>query len=188
MIFIKLFFEYFKIGLFSIGGGLATLPFIYELQVKYPDWLSTADITNMIAVSESTPGPMGVNMATYVGNMVGGLPGGIVATLGLVSPSIIVIAIVAHFLRKFKDSPIVEAVMSGLRPASLALVCVATVSVARAAILRTELYEQTGVLLDLFDIRHIILAIILFVAMRKIDIHPIWYIVIAAVVGIVFKF
>ena len=70
MIYLKLFFEYFKIGLFSVGGGLATLPFIYELQSTYPTWFTLNDITNMIAVSESTPGPMGVNMATYVGNLV----------------------------------------------------------------------------------------------------------------------
>ncbi len=188
MIYLKLFFEYFKIGLFSVGGGLATLPFIYELQSKYPTWFTLNDITNMIAVSESTPGPMGVNMATYVGNLVGGLPGGIIATLGLVAPSIIVIEIVAHFLKKFKDSPIVEAAMTGLRPASLALVCVATVSVAKAAIFRTELYEKTGVLLDFFDFRHIILAVILFVMMRKTNIHPIFYIIIAAAIGIILKF
>ena len=97
MIYLILFLEFFKIGLFSVGGGLATLPFLYELANKYP-WLTTNNIADMIAVSESTPGPIGVNMATYAGFHASGLLGGIISTLGLVTPSIIVIIIIAGIL------------------------------------------------------------------------------------------
>ena len=92
MIYLRLFWEFFKVGLFSVGGGLATLPFLYSLGAK-TGWFSTADVANMLAVSESTPGPIGVNMATYVGFDCGGVLGGVVATLGLVTPSVIVIAV-----------------------------------------------------------------------------------------------
>ena len=112
MIFLRLFFEFFKTGLFSIGGGLATIPFLQDMG-EATGWFTNQELTTMIAVSESTPGPMGVNMATYVGyhmgcNTVlgpaGGILGAVIATLGLVAPSIIVILIIARFLQKFRHS------------------------------------------------------------------------------------
>ncbi len=186
MLYLRLFIEYCKIGLFSIGGGLATLPFIYELMYK-TGWFDMTDITNMVAVSESTPGPMGVNMATYVGNIIGGIPGGIIATLGLVSPSLIIIIIVAHFLKKFKESQLVNSIMVGLRPASMGLIISASLSVALVALFNTELYKTSGQIVDLFNIKAIIFAIILIIAMRKTKLHPICFIGIAAIVGIVLK-
>ena len=140
MIFLRLFFEFFKTGLFSIGGGLATIPFLQDMG-EATGWFTNQELTTMIAVSESTPGPMGVNMATYVGyhmgcNTVlgpaGGILGAVIATLGLVAPSIIVILIIARFLQKFRHSRTVEAAFQGLRPASTALIVVAGLSV-RAA-------------------------------------------------------
>ena len=128
MIYIQLFYEFFKTGLFAIGGGLATLPFLYNLSDK-TGWFTHTDLTNMIAVSESTPGPLGVNTATYVGFTVGGLPGAIVATLGLVAPSIIVILIIASFLKAFRDSRIVDSAFYGLRPASTGLIAAAGIPV-----------------------------------------------------------
>ena len=86
MTYLLLFYEFFKTGLFAVGGGLATLPFIYDMSARYPEWLSIGDISNMIAVSESTPGPMGVNMATYTGYTVGGVLGSLCATIGVVLP------------------------------------------------------------------------------------------------------
>ena len=94
MLIVRLFYEFFKIGLFAIGGGMATLPFLYNLAGTHPDWFNTSQLMDMVAVSESTPGPMGVNMSTYVGFTTGGVFGGVCATLGLVIPSIIVILIV----------------------------------------------------------------------------------------------
>ena len=184
---LQLYIEFFKIGLFSIGGGLATIPFIKELMEK-THWFTMSDVSNMIAVSECTPGPMGVNMATYVGNVIAGFAGGIIATLGLISPSIIVIIIVAHFLKKFKDSPAVQGMMLGLRPASTGLIIVATVSVALAAIFNQEAYAASGTIIDFFNFKAMGLAAILFIMMRKLKWHPVAFIGIAAVVGVMFKF
>ncbi|MBQ1999797.1 MAG: chromate transporter, partial [Spirochaetales bacterium] len=98
-----LYLEFFKVGLFSIGGGLATIPFLQELSIKY-GWFDQKLFTDMIAISESTPGPIGVNMATYVGYHTAGIPGGIISTLGLISPSIIIILLIACLLTQFKEN------------------------------------------------------------------------------------
>ena len=105
MLYLRLMIEFFKTGLFAIGGGLATLPFLYELSEK-TGWFTTTDISNMIAISESTPGPIGINMSTYVGFHTAGLLGGIVTTLSLVLPSIIIIEIISKVLTKFKESKV----------------------------------------------------------------------------------
>ena len=116
--------EFFKTGLLSVGGGLATLPFLFEMADKYP-WFTRAQLSDMIAVSESTPGPMGVNMATYAGYSAAGIPGAVLATFSLVLPSILVILAVSRFLQRFQDSVIVKRVLSGLRPASVGLIAAA---------------------------------------------------------------
>ena len=122
MTYLLLFYEFFKTGLFAVGGGLATLPFLYDMAARHPEWFTTSQLADMVAVSESTPGPLGVNMATYVGFITGGIPGALVSTIGLVTPSIIIILIVAAFLKRFRDSKLVNAVFYGLRPASTAMV------------------------------------------------------------------
>lgn len=176
---LTLFLEFFKIGLFAVGGGMATLPFLYELADKY-DWVSSADISNLVAISESTPGPLGVNMATYVGFLQSGPIGGIIATLGLVTPSVIVILLVMKILDKFKESPIVKNVFYGLRAASCALISVAGVGVAKIAFFGNDFSE--------FYVKGVILAIAIFFAMKKLKWHPVAFIAISALVGIVFKF
>ena len=113
--------EFFKTGLLSVGGGLATLPFLYEMADKYP-WFTRAQLSDMIAVSESTPGPMGVNMATYAGFAAFGIPGAVLATFSLVLPSILVILLVSRFLQRFQDSTVVQRVLAGLRQASVGLI------------------------------------------------------------------
>ena len=105
-LYLKLFWEFFKVGLFAVGGGMATLPFLKEIGTA-TGWYTYTELMNMLAVSESTPGPIGINMATYVGFTVGGVPGAVIATLGEVTPSIIVILIVAAMLKKFRDSRLV---------------------------------------------------------------------------------
>ena len=145
MIFVQLFLEFCRVGLFSVGGGLATIPFLTDLGER-TGWFTSGQLADMIAISESTPGPMGVNMATYVGFTVGGhsaLPGGsvlgaVVATLGLIFPSIVVILIIAGFLQKFRQSRRVDAVFRGLRPASTALIAVAGISVVEIEIGRAH--------------------------------------------------
>jgi chromate transporter len=192
MIYLILFFEYFKVGLFAVGGGLATLPFLHELIAKY-HWFDVSDLTNMIAVSESTPGPMGVNMSTYAGYVTaGGFPcgilGGLVATLGLVTPSIIVILIISYCLAKFKNSPAVQKVFYGLRPASMGLIAAAGFSVIKSALLNIDLFKQSGNVIDIFNIKAIVLAVVLYAALVKFNKHPIVYIAAAAVAGMLIKF
>ena len=121
MILLRLFYEFFKTGLFSVGGGMATIPFLQHMG-ETTGWFTNQELTTMIAVSESTPGPMGVNMATYVGFTVAGVPGAVIATLGEVTPSIIVILIIAALLRNFRENRYVDRAFYGLRPASTGLI------------------------------------------------------------------
>lgn len=199
MIYLKLFYEFFKTGLFAIGGGLATLPFLEEISQK-TGWFTHAELANMIAVSESSPGPIGVNMATYVGYTTGCLQGGhffgvlgaVVATLGLITPSVIIILIIAAFLRSFRDNKYVNAVFYGLRPASTGLVAAAGLGVVIMSLFNSDLYKSTGSLLDLFQWKAILLAAAILVLTRWVKptkkLHPIIFILGAAVVGIVFHF
>lgn len=180
MILLRLFFEFFKVGLFSVGGGLATLPFLYNISDK-TGWFTHADVTNLIAISESTPGPIGVNAATYVGFLTDGLIGAIVATLGIIAPAIIVILIISRVLDKFQKSTLVQNVFYGLRPASTALIASAGVLVVKNTFF---LISATGVSIQ---IPHLILGVILLILVNKINLHPALYILIAAVVGIIFK-
>ncbi len=199
MIFLRLFFEFFKVGLFSVGGGLAPIPVLQDLGER-TGWFGAEELANMIAVSESTPGPMGVNMSNYVGftcgleqsglGWLGGILGGIVGVLGLITPSIIVILIVAMFLKKFRDSKIVEGVFTGLRPASTALITAAGLSVAAVALLQTVPAPEAGMDRAAPYWPAIAIAVVVFVCMRlpKLKkLHPILYIALAAVVGIVFQ-
>ena len=121
MIYLILAYEFFKIGLFSIGGGMATLPFLMDLTNKY-DWFTVSELTNMVAISESTPGPVGINMATYAGYNAAGVPGAIVATLALTAPALIIIVLIAKFLENFSENKNVKAAFYGIRPAVAALI------------------------------------------------------------------
>ena len=191
MIYLRLFFEFCKIGLFSIGGGLATIPFLTDLGER-TGWFTSGDLANMIAISESTPGPMGVNMATYVGFSSGGVLGGVIATLGLIFPSVVVILIIAKFLQKFRQSKAVDGVFYGLRAASVALITAAMLQVAKIALMFHEvlLPERGVVKTELFYWPAILLAAVIFVLVKFTPLkklHPICFIALAAVVGIIFK-
>lgn len=181
---LQLFWEFFKTGLFAVGGGLATLPFLYDMQVK-TGWFTLDDISNMIAISESTPGPMGVNMATYTGFQSAGVLGGVVAVAGLVVPSIIVIIIVSNILEKFKTNKYVGYAMYGLRAASVGLITVAGLRVAEAAFLRVGLFEKTGAVMDLFNLKAFIFGVVLYIVFKKTNKHPILYIIASGVIGVV---
>lgn len=190
-LYLRLFWEFFKTGLFAVGGGLATLPFMYDISDK-TGWFTHSMLADMVAVSESTPGPIGVNMATYVGFVTGGIPGAVVATVGLVTPSVILILLIARVLKAFRENQYVDAGFYGLRPCSVGLIAAAGVLVIKLALFNTELYASTGALLDLFNFKALILAAVLLVATRCIKklkgLHPIVFILASAVIGIVFSF
>lgn len=189
MIYLQLFYNFFITGLFSIGGGLATLPFLYDLSDK-TGWFTHAELANMLAVSESTPGAIGINMSTYVGFEVASLPGGITATLGLISPGIIIILIVAKILEKFRQNRYIQWVLYGLRAASIALITAAGLSVIQISLIHYKLIGQSGITaLDIFDIKGLFLAAMLILVSQKWKkIHPIVWIAISAVIGILFRF
>ena len=186
MICLKLFYEFFKTGLFAIGGGLATLPFLSDMGER-TGWFTQAQLADMLAVSESTPGPVGVNMATYVGFESAGVPGAVIATLGLVTPSIVVILIVASFLKAFRTNKYVDAAFYGLRPASTAMVASAGIGVVLLSLVNTA-----GVGLAIFQWKEIALAAVILVLTRWVPatkkLHPIVFIGAAAVVGVLFHF
>lgn len=185
MLYLRLFFEFCKVGLFSVGGGLATIPFLADLGER-TGWFTSGQLADMIAISESTPGPMGVNMATYVGFTTGGVPGGVIATLGLIFPSIVVILIIAKFLRKFRQSKAVDGVFYGLRAASAALITAALLQVARIALLREG--EHFG--LSAFHWPAILLAAAVFVLVKFSPLkklHPILFIAVSALFGVILQ-
>ncbi len=190
-LYLRLFWEFFKTGLFAVGGGMATLPFMYDISDK-TGWFTHSMLADMVAVSESTPGPIGVNMATYVGFVTGGVPGAVIATVGLVTPSVIVILLIARVLKAFRENQYVDAGFYGLRPCSIGLIAAAGVLVIKLALFNTELYASTGAIADLFNVKALILAAVLLAATRCIKklkgLHPIVFILASAVIGIVFSF
>ena len=183
MIYLSLFIEFFKIGLFALGGGLATLPFLYALANKYT-WFTANDLPNMVAISQATPGPIGINMATYAGFNTAGLVGSLIATLALVTPSVIIIMIIASFFDKFKQNSYVESAFYGLRPAVTALIALSGFEVLKVSIFTFARYQTTGLLLDLIDLKALILFILLIIIVTKTKLHPILFIVLGALVGI----
>lgn len=187
MLYLRLFYEFAKAGLFAVGGGLATLPFLTAMSEK-TGWFTAEQLADMVAVSESTPGPIGVNMATYVGYNTAGILGSIIATLGLIFPSLIIIIIISKILSKFKDNKQIKDAFYGLRPASTALIAAAGIGFLDLAIFDKELFAVTGSIIDLINIKAFIMAGIIFVAIRKTKIHPIAFIILSAIIGVIFKF
>lgn len=198
MIFIRLFIEFFKVGLFSIGGGMATVPFLQSMAAK-TQWFTSAQLADMIAVSESTPGPLGVNMASYVGYTTGTLCGGVgfgilgsvIATVGLITPSIIIIISISYFLDKFRKSKYVDAAFYGLRPASVGLIGAAGISIVLLCFFNLESIYKISSNTN-FDLKNIILAFVILILTRWIPktkkLHPIIFIIFSAIIGIIFKF
>ena len=191
MIYLSLFWEFFKTGLFSVGGGMATLPFLYKM-AETKGWFTAAQLADMVAVSESTPGPIGINMATYVGFLTGGIPGSVIATLGLVTPSVIIILLIAGVLEKFRSNKTVDAGFYGLRPCSVGLIAAAGLLVVKIALFHFDAFAETGKWLDALNIKAILLAAVLLVLTRCVKplkkLHPVFFILASAVAGIVFRF
>lgn len=197
MILCKLFWEFCKTGLFAIGGGMATVPFLREIADK-TGWFTAGQLADMIAVSESTPGPLGVNMATYVGYTVGlsrlgspwmGIVGAVTATLGLIFPSIVIVLCISFFLKRFRTSTLVDAALYGLRPASVALISAAGVEIVLFAILRVDSIYQIGA--AQLSWKSVALAAGVYAGTNLIPtlkkLHPIWFILLSAIVGVLLK-
>lgn len=209
-IFFKLYFQFFKVGFLAFGGGLATIPFLQELG-NATGWFSAEELANMIAVSESTPGAMGINMSTYVGytvinnafgNYFLSFVGSMISTLGLVTPSIVVIEIVALFLNKFKTNKWVEYAFYGLRAASIGLMIAAAYSILEISLMQNsdivQVFKDTfdgihlktffpnlGLSLDkIFNWKNIAVGTIIGITIFKYKKHPILYIACGAVLGI----
>lgn len=202
LVYVQLFWKFFKTGLFAVGGGMATIPFLYELSDQ-TGWFTYQDLANMIAVGESTPGPIGVNMATYAGfvtgakqnGIAGAVLGAVTATAGLITPSVIVILIVAAFLKSFRNNKQIGQAFYGLRPASAGLIAAAGITVAGSALFVSEQGTEglfVAVQPDFaVNWKGWILAAVLWLLTNKVrktkKLHPIWLIGLSAAAGIFFQ-
>ncbi len=186
---LRICFEFFKTGLFSVGGGLATLPFLVRMSNHHPEWFSHSDLANMVAVAESTPGPMGVNMSTYAGYFSHGVIGGILTTLSLVTPSFVVVLIISRIWEKYKTNEKVQKAFASIRAAAIGLLFSACFSVFIAAVFPG--FVGTGLpSFQNFNLLYFALFAVAFVIMNikpLKKIHPIAYIAVGAVIGIVFS-
>lgn len=183
MIYLILAYEFFKIGLFSIGGGMATLPFLMDLANKY-DWFTVSELTNMVAISESTPGPVGINMATYAGYNAAGVLGAIVATLALTAPAWIIIILIAKFLENFSENANVKAAFYGIRPAVAALIGYAVWELLKIAIVAVS---GGQVQVNLTNVAVCGVTFVLLQVKKLGKLHPLVLIAAGACVGIVLK-
>ena len=183
MIYLQLAFEFFKIGLFSVGGGMATLPFLMDLTTKY-DWYTASELANMVAISESTPGPVGINMATYAGYQAAGVAGSLAATLSLVAPALIIMIIIAKFLENFSENKTVKAAFYGIRPAVAALIGYAVWELLKIALITVE---NGSIEINYLNVV-ICLGTLCLLQIKKLGkLHPLVWIVAGAIIGIVFK-
>lgn len=180
---LSLFWEFFKIGLFAVGGGPATLPFLMDLAVTHT-WYTMAELTDMIAVSESTPGPLGLNMATYAGFQAMGPVGGLIASFGLTLPSVIVITLIARFLEDFSKNTYVQAAFKGIRPAVTALIGAAVFDLCKVSLLvETDAGVSPAV-------GSMVIAVVVFglLQVKKLNkFHPALWFLVGAVIGVIFR-
>ena len=176
MIYIKLFFEFFKIGLFTFGGGMATIPYLIDLAEK-TGWYEVESIPTIIAVSEPVPGPIGLNMATHVGYQVAGIAGAILATIGEILPSIIIIVLVSRFIVKFKDNITVSNAFNGIRPSVAGLLLAVGLSLLYGSVMNHESINYLN----------LVLFIITMIGIRKYKLHPAVYTFTLGFLGIILK-
>lgn len=182
---LRMMWEFFKAGLFAVGGGMATIPFLQEMGEKY-GYFTNEELLDMIAVSESTPGAIGINMATYAGIKAHGPLGGILATLSLVAGPIIIVLIIARAIKAFKDSKIVKDAFTTLRPATAGLILGAMFTVLVITLFDIESYQSTGQILQILrPIPIVLFGIFLFFLFKFKKISPVWIIFSGAILGIV---
>ena len=188
MIYLQLIFEFFKTGLFAIGGGLATIPFLKEISAKHPEWFTLEELTDFIAVSESTPGPIGINIATYVGCKTAGVFGGLIASLALVAPSVIIVLIISRFLQSFRENIYVDSAMRGIRPSTVGLISGAMYGVFVTVLFNAAKYEEVGNFFKSVNVIQLALMALFIAAIAFFKkVHPIVFIAVGACLGIILK-
>ncbi|HUM83487.1 MAG TPA: chromate transporter [Lachnospiraceae bacterium] len=180
MIFFELFWTFFKIGAFTIGGGYAMLPLI-ESEVTRKGWMTMEEVVNFVAVSESTPGPFAVNVSTYIGAETGGVFGAVCATTGVILPSFIIILVIAHFLKAFRENKYVQGFLGGLKPVVVSLIASAVISVG-SSVFFPDGFSLSTFAGGAFLVSFFIFLAALVAAFKKM--HPILIILAAAALGI----
>lgn len=185
MILFFLCMEFAKIGFFSLGGGYATLPFLYHMSEVY-GWFSPLELSRMLAISSITPGPVGLNVATFAGFKTAGILGSIVATMSIMLPSFFMIIIISKMLKKFKDSPCMCSVMYALRPATAAMLAAVALRLFRDVIIRNPDFSGFNFLQmqNFIDIKGFLLLVILFILSLKLKKDPLVFLAFGAIAGI----
>lgn len=186
MVYLYLALEFFKTGLFAVGGGMATLPFLFEMAERYP-WFDAKMLTDMIAISQSTPGPIGINMSTFAGYAAGGVLGAFIATVSLVLPSLIIICIIAHMLERFSQNQYVQGAFLGLRPAVTGLILAASMPILKLCLLNEGTIDFEENMISQINYLSVIMLIVMYIAVVKLKKHPIMYIIAGAALGILLR-
>jgi len=186
-----LYIEFFKIGVFAVGGGLATLPFLFLMAndrftfIQRTGWISTEQVGNFLAIAQCSPGAVGVNISAQTGFLYNGIPGGIAAVLGLISPAIIIISIIAGPLQSFKENRVSVAVFSGLRPAAAGLLTAAGLGVWRLALYNDAATSGNGAWYGVIRWRESLVCLVIYLLIVKFKGHPVIYVALGAITGIV---
>ena len=183
MIYLELFWSFLKIGLFSFGGGYAAMPLIQEQVVSSHNWLSMAEFTDLITISQMTPGPIAVNSATFVGIRIAGIPGAVAATAGCVLPSCIIIFILAGLYLRYRNGSLLNSALTALRPAVVAMIASAGLSVLLTAFFRNE-QELT---LSSIQWEMVFISILCFFLLRKTKVSPVAVMLLAGVIKVLFS-
>ena len=180
MIYLQLFWSFIQIGMFSFGGGYAAMPLIQGQVVTDHGWLTMSEFTDLITISQMTPGPIAVNSATFVGLKIAGIPGAVVATLGCILPSCIIVTVLAKLYLKYREMDMLQGILGGIRPAVVALIGSAGIS-----ILQTAFWEASGKMV-ISDTSWLMVGIfvVCVVLLRKVKMNPIWVMVLAGVMKV----
>ncbi len=185
MILLKLFLSFIQIGLFSIGGGMAAIPLIKDQIVDIHGWLALPEFVDLITIAEMTPGPIAINAATFVGTRVSGLPGALIATLGVILPSIIIVLTLAYVFNRFHEVKVLQRVLKGLRPAVIALISSAGITILTLALKRND---DLSFALNNLDYLSIVIIGLSLILLRKYRKNPITIIALSGVIGIITYF
>ncbi len=182
MIYLELFLSFFQVGLFSIGGGYAALPLIQNQVVTQHAWLTVSEFADVVTLSQMTPGPISLNAATFVGTRVGGALGAIIATAGVVTPSVIIVMILAAIYVKFKGHHLLEGILGGLRPAVVGLI-----GSAALGLIILALFGETGLASGLgsIDLKALCLMVVAFIILRKYQLNAILVMSVCGMIGAV---